>query len=41
MKNIKVLGSGCANGKAILKLIEEAASANGVQVKLEKIESGL
>jgi Thioredoxin domain len=34
MKNIKVVGSGCANCNSTLKLIEEAASAKGVQVKL-------
>jgi small redox-active disulfide protein 2 len=38
MKNIKVLGSGCANCKATLKLIEDAAKAKGVEVQLEKIE---
>jgi small redox-active disulfide protein 2 len=38
MKNIKVLGTGCANCKTTLKLIEEAAGAKGVEVKLEKIE---
>ncbi len=38
MKDIKVLGSGCANCKTTLKLIEEAAKARGVEVKLEKIE---
>jgi small redox-active disulfide protein 2 len=38
MKNIKVLGSGCANCKTTLKLIEEAAQAKGVEVKLEKVE---
>jgi len=38
MKDIKVLGSGCANCKATLKLIEEAARARGVEVKLEKVE---
>jgi small redox-active disulfide protein 2 len=38
MKNIKVLGSGCANCKATLKLIEDAANAKGVEVQLEKIE---
>ncbi|MGD9786987.1 MAG: thioredoxin family protein [Sulfuricellaceae bacterium] len=39
MKDIKVLGTGCANCKTTLKLIEEAAQAKGVAVKLEKIES--
>jgi small redox-active disulfide protein 2 len=38
MKDIKVLGAGCANCKTTLRLIEEAASAKGVEVKLEKIE---
>ncbi len=38
MKSIKVLGTGCANCKTTLKLIEEAAKAKGVAVELEKIE---
>jgi len=38
MKNIKVLGTGCANCKATLKLIEDAARAKGVEVRLEKVE---
>ncbi len=38
MKDIKVLGSGCANCKTTLKLIEEVAQARGVAVNLEKIE---
>lgn len=38
MKDIKVLGSGCANCKTTLKLIEEAARARGVEVRLEKVE---
>jgi len=38
VKNIKVLGTGCANCKATLKLIEEAAKAKGVEIQLEKIE---
>ncbi|WP_283744979.1 thioredoxin family protein [Sideroxydans sp. CL21] len=38
MKNIKVLGTGCANCKTTLKLIEDAAKAKGVTVELEKIE---
>jgi small redox-active disulfide protein 2 len=38
MKEIKVLGSGCANCKRTLKLIEDAAKAKGVEVRLEKIE---
>lgn len=38
MKNIKVLGSGCANCKTTLQLIEDAAKAKGVEVQLEKVE---
>jgi small redox-active disulfide protein 2 len=38
MKNIKVLGSGCANCKTTLKLIEEIAQARGVAVDLEKVD---
>ncbi len=39
MKHIKVLGTGCANCKATLKLIEDTARAKGVAVQLEKVES--
>lgn len=38
MKEIKVLGSGCANCKRTVKLIEDAAKAKGVEVRLEKVE---
>lgn len=38
MKNIKVLGTGCANCKATMKLIDEAAKAAGVEIELEKVE---
>ena len=38
MKNIKVLGTGCANCKTTLKLIEDVARARGVAVQLEKVE---
>ena len=38
MKNIKVLGSGCANCKTTLKLIKEVAQARGVAVDLEKVD---
>ena len=38
MKNIKVLGTGCANCKNTLKLIEDVAMAKGIEVQLEKIE---
>jgi small redox-active disulfide protein 2 len=38
MKNIKVLGAGCANCKVTLKLIVDAAKAKGVAIQLEKVE---
>jgi small redox-active disulfide protein 2 len=39
MKNVKVLGTGCANCKATLKLIEDTAKAKGVAVQLEKVDN--
>jgi small redox-active disulfide protein 2 len=36
--DIKVLGTGCANCKTTLKLIEDVAAEKGVVVQLEKIE---
>lgn len=39
MKHIKVLGTGCANCKATLKLIEDTAKAKGVAVQLDKVEN--
>jgi small redox-active disulfide protein 2 len=38
MKSIKVLGTGCANCKTTLKLIEDAAKEKGVEIQLEKVE---
>lgn len=38
MKNIKVLGSGCANCKTTMKLIEDMAKEKGVKIQLEKVE---
>jgi small redox-active disulfide protein 2 len=38
MKNIKVLGTGCANCNATIKLIEDAAKAKGVEIQLEKVD---
>lgn len=38
MKTIKVLGTGCANCKTTLKLIEDAATELGADVQLEKVE---
>ncbi len=36
--DIKVLGTGCANCKNTIALIEQVAQANGVTVTLEKVE---
>ncbi|MDP2759094.1 MAG: thioredoxin family protein [Sideroxyarcus sp.] len=38
MKTIKVLGTGCANCKTTVKLIEAIAQEKGVAVELEKVE---
>jgi len=38
MKDIKVLGTGCANCKSTVKLIEEVSAAKGEQIALEKVE---
>ena len=35
---IKVLGTGCANCKNTIALIDQVARAKGVAVKLEKVE---
>ena len=37
--DIKVLGTGCANCKATLALIEQVAQAKGVPVSLGKVET--
>lgn len=36
--DIKVLGTGCANCKTTLTLIDQMAKAKGVAVTLEKVE---
>ncbi|MGZ8251136.1 MAG: thioredoxin family protein [Methylophilaceae bacterium] len=38
MKDIKVLGTGCANCKNTVKLIEEVARDSNTEIVLEKIE---
>jgi small redox-active disulfide protein 2 len=38
MKDIKVLGTGCANCRNTIKLIEEVARDKGAAITLEKIE---
>lgn len=37
MKNIKVLGSGCANCKTTIRLIDEVAQEFGAEIQLEKV----
>ena len=36
--DIKVLGTGCANCKTTIALIEQVAQAQGVAIKLEKVQ---
>lgn len=38
MKNVKVLGTGCANCRATLALVEAVARERGVEIELEKVE---
>ncbi|HEX4884064.1 MAG TPA: thioredoxin family protein [Casimicrobiaceae bacterium] len=38
MKNVKVLGTGCANCRATVQRIETAARELGVDVDIEKVE---
>lgn len=38
MKDIKVLGTGCANCKTTVQLIEAVAKARGAEVALTKVE---
>jgi len=38
MKNVKILGTGCANCHNTLKLVEEVAKAKGAAIQLEKVE---
>ncbi|MCK6389889.1 MAG: thioredoxin family protein [Azonexus sp.] len=38
MKDIKVLGTGCANCRNTIKLIEEVAAEKGVAIQLSKVE---
>jgi small redox-active disulfide protein 2 len=37
MKNIKILGTGCANCQNTYQLVAEVAQASGVQIELEKV----
>jgi small redox-active disulfide protein 2 len=38
MMEVKVLGSGCANCRNTIRLIEEVARERGVEVRVEKVE---
>ena len=38
MKTVKVLGTGCANCRNTVKLIEEVAQSGGVAISLSKVE---
>lgn len=38
MKEFKVLGTGCANCKNTVKLIEDVAREKGVEIALEKVK---
>ncbi|AWI80539.1 thioredoxin family protein [Parazoarcus communis] len=38
MKDIKVLGTGCANCKTTIALIDQVAQAKGIPVSLQKVE---
>jgi small redox-active disulfide protein 2 len=38
MKNIKVLGTGCANCRNTIALIDTVAREKGVEITLEKVE---
>jgi small redox-active disulfide protein 2 len=38
MKNIKILGTGCANCKNTYALVEEVARAKGETIEMEKVE---
>ncbi len=38
MKDIKVLGPGCANCETTARLIHDVAQAKGAEVKIEKVK---
>jgi small redox-active disulfide protein 2 len=38
MKEVKVLGPGCARCKALVEMVKQAAEQSGVAINLEKIE---
>lgn len=38
MKNIKVLGTGCANCRSTIALVEAVAKEKGVDISIEKVD---
>jgi small redox-active disulfide protein 2 len=38
MKNVKILGTGCANCQNTYQLVAEVAQARGAAIELEKVE---
>lgn len=38
MKDVKVLGTGCANCRNTVQLVERVAKEHGVEIALEKVE---
>jgi small redox-active disulfide protein 2 len=38
MKQVKVLGTGCANCRTTVRMIEEVARERGVPIQVEKVE---
>ena len=41
MTNVKVLGTGCANCRSTITLLDTVARETGVAIELEKVESWL
>ena len=39
MKNVKILGAGCANCRNTLALVDQVAREKGVSITLEKVET--
>jgi small redox-active disulfide protein 2 len=39
MKDVKVLGTGCAKCKATVQLIEDVAKNQGADIRLQKVEN--
>jgi len=39
MKNIKVLGAGCASCRTTVEMIQKLAAEKGVAIELEKVEA--